>query len=67
MISINGVYKLANVVIVNPIRIDLVSWVVIFGDVTLTIVIHVKDDFYDNQFMLDMFFLLIVEVFECLH
>lgn len=48
MLSINGVYTLSNVVIVNSTRVDLVSWVVIFGGVTVTIVTPMKDDFYDD-------------------
>jgi hypothetical protein len=40
MLSVDGVHTLINVVIVNSIQVDLVSWFVIFCAVTKIVVIQ---------------------------
>ncbi len=67
MLLVDGVYMLANVIIVNFTQVDLVLWGTLSHGVLATIVVQMKDDLYYNQFLLDMFLLLIVKVFECLH
>lgn len=61
MLSVDGVCTLANVVIINPTWVDLVSWV--FHGVLTTIMAMAKDDFYHDQFLTKMFFPLNVKVF----
>ncbi len=48
MLSVDGVYTLADVVIPDPIQIDLVLWVVFSCGVTMTIVTQAKDGFYHD-------------------
>ncbi len=67
VLLVDNVYTLVDVVIVNPIRIDLVLEVVFSHGVVTIVVVEVKDDFYCNRFPMDMFVLLVVEVFGCLH
>jgi hypothetical protein len=66
VLSIDGVGTLANVVIANPTQVDLVSRAVISCEVIVTVATQVKDDFYCDRCMTNMFFPLVVEVFECL-
>jgi hypothetical protein len=57
-----------DVVIINPIRIDLVSRITLSRGVVMTITIQMKDGiYYDDWFPIDMFVPLIMEVFGCLH
>jgi hypothetical protein len=65
MLSINGVCTLANVVIVDPAWVDLVSRV--SHGVVATIMVTIKYGFYHDQFLTKMLLPLNVEVFECLH
>jgi len=58
---------LANIVIASLIWIDLVSQVTFFCGVAMIIVAHAKDNFYHDGFLMDMFVLLVVKVFECMH
>ncbi len=57
VLLVDGICTLANVVNVKPIRIDLVSWVTPRGVVMITTV-QVKQGFYCNHYLMDMFFLL---------
>jgi hypothetical protein len=54
-------------VIANPTWVDLVSWVVLSCGVAMIIMVHVKDGLYRNRFPMDMFILLMIEVFKSLH
>jgi len=56
-----------DVVVTNPIQIDLVSQVALFHEVVAIVTSQAKDDFYCDQFLVDLLFLLVVEVFRCLH
>jgi hypothetical protein len=56
-----------DVVVTNPIQIDLVSQVSLFHEVVAIVASQAKDDFYYDQFLVDLLFLLVVEVFRCLH
>jgi hypothetical protein len=67
VLSINGVHTLVNIVLTALTQIDLVSWIVIFHWVVMIIVAQAKDSFYHNQFLVNMFILLIIKVFRCLH
>jgi hypothetical protein len=67
LLSIDGVYTLVDVVIINPTRIDLVLRVVFFHGVVAIVAALAKDDLYCNRFLVDMFFPLAIKVFECLH
>jgi hypothetical protein len=49
---------------INHIRVDLVLQVAFSHGVIIT---QVKDGLYRDQFVTNMFFLLVVEVFGCLH
>jgi hypothetical protein len=48
MLSVDGVYTLADVVILDPTRIDLVLWVVFSCGVTMAIAIQAKDGLYHD-------------------
>jgi hypothetical protein len=49
---------MVDVVIINPIRIDLVSWVILFCKVPMITAIQMKEGLYCNCYIMDMFFLL---------
>jgi hypothetical protein len=67
VLLIDGVHKLVDVVIANPTQDDLVSWAIISHRVITIVVIQANDGLYQDRFLVDMFLLLIVEVFKCLH
>jgi hypothetical protein len=67
VLSIDGVHTLTNIVITNPIRVDLVSQVVLFHGIVTTVMVYAKDGLYHDQFPIDMFFPLVVKVFGCVH
>jgi len=67
VLSIDGVHTLANVVIVNLNRLDLVSHVVISHGVVVIVVAQANNVFYHVQFPTNMFLPLVVEVFGCSH
>ncbi len=67
MLSVNGVYILADVIIVDPTRVELVSQVTFSCGVVAIVVVWAKDGLYCNLFLMDMFFLVVIKVFECLH
>jgi hypothetical protein len=51
----------------HPTWIDLVSWVVLSCGVVAIIMIQTKDGFYRDQFPMNIFLPLAIEVFRCLH
>jgi hypothetical protein len=59
--------KHSDIVFTNLTRVDLVLWIVISHGVVMTIATQAKEKIYHNQFLMDMFILLIIEVFKCLH
>jgi len=67
LLSINGVHMLADVVIVDPTWIDLVSQATFSCGVVTRVTTWVKDGFYCDQFLEDMFFPLVIKVFGFLH
>ncbi len=67
MLSVDGVCTLAKVVIVDPIKFDLVSQLVLSHGVVMMVVTQMKDCFYCVQFSAYMFFPLVIELFKCLH
>jgi hypothetical protein len=67
VLLVDGVHTLANVVITYPIWIDLVSWAILSCVIVATVATQAKDGFYRDQFPMDIFFPLDMEVFECLH
>jgi uncharacterized protein (DUF2062 family) len=46
VLSLDGVHTLVDVVIVNPIRIDLVSWATFSHGVAMMVVTQTKDGLY---------------------
>ncbi len=64
---VHWICTLMDVVVTNPIQIDLVSQVSLFHEVVAIVASQAKDDFYYDQFLVDLLFLLVVEVFRCLH
>jgi hypothetical protein len=67
VLSIDGVHTLVDVVIINPIEVDLVLQIVFSRGVVMTITTQMKDGFYCNQFLTYMFFPLVIKVFRSLH
>jgi hypothetical protein len=55
VLIVNSVYMFADVVIVNPTRVDLVSWTVFSHWVAIIVMIHVKDDLYCDRFSANIF------------
>jgi hypothetical protein len=55
VLLINIVRTMVDIVITNPIRIDLVSRATLSREVTTIIVIQTKDGLYHDQFPTDMF------------
>ncbi len=56
VLSVDGVYTLANVFIIDPIQINLVSQVISYG-VALIIAVENKDYIDHDQLSMDMFVL----------
>jgi len=67
MFSVNGVYTLLDVVIVNPTQVDLMSWVAFSCGVATTIAIEAKNGFYYDRFLSNMFLPSIIKILRCLH
>jgi hypothetical protein len=63
----NGIHILVNVVIFNPIQINLVWQVAIFQEMVTIITTQSKDELYYIKRLGDVFFPLAIEIFECLH
>jgi hypothetical protein len=58
---------LINIVIVDPTQIDLELQAVFSRGVATTIMAQTKDGLYHDQYSIDMFLSLVVDIFECLH
>ncbi len=67
MVLVDGVQTLANTIIDNSIPINLVLLIVLSCEVVVTIVVEAKDDLYHDQYLLDQFLPLVIEVLRCLH
>jgi len=67
VLLVDGVHTLVNIVIADPTQVDLVSRIVFSCGVVAIAEVQAKEGFYRYQFLLDMFLLLDVEVFGCLH
>lgn len=55
MISMDGVWMLINVIIPNLIQVDLVLCVVLFCEVSATIMAQAKHDLYYDRYSTNMF------------
>jgi hypothetical protein len=58
---------LVNVIIFNPIFKKLVWQVAIFQEIITIITTQSKDELYYIKHLGDVFFSLVIEIFECLH
>lgn len=67
MLLIDGIRTLVNVVTTNPTRLNLVSQVVTSHGVAMMVATQAKEGFYHNRHSTNMFFLIAIEVFGCLH
>jgi hypothetical protein len=67
MLLIDGICTLANVVIINPTQVDLVSQTTSFHRVVTKMVTQAKEGFYHNQNPINTFFPLAIKVFGCIH
>ncbi len=67
MLLIDGICTLANVIIINPTQVDLVSQTTSFHRVVTKMVTQAKEGFYHNQHPINTFFSLTIEVFGCIH
>jgi len=67
MLSIDGICTLADVVIVNPTRVDLVFQTASFHGMVTKMVTQAKEGFYHNYHPINMFFPLAIEIFGCIH
>ncbi len=65
--SIDDIHILVDVVIVDPIRVDLISHVVLSDGVVMFLAVEMKERFYCDYYLADVFFPLAMEIFECLH
>lgn len=54
-LSFDGFCTLVNIVIIDAIRVDLVSWVFFFHGVATIVALQAKNGFYYNWFLVDMF------------
>jgi hypothetical protein len=55
---VNGIRTLINVVIVDPNRVDLVLWLAFLCGMVVTMVTQMKEGFYHDCYLANMFFLL---------
>lgn len=67
MLLVYAIHMLANVFIVDPIWVDLVLCTTLFQRVAMMMVAQAKEGFYRDRYHVDLFSLLAVEVFGCLH
>ncbi len=65
VLLIDIVRTLVDVIIADPIRIDLVSHAALSRRVATIIMTQTKDGLYHNKLPTDMFLFLVVEVFGC--
>jgi hypothetical protein len=63
-----GIQMLVDIIIVDPIRTNLVSQTTLFHGVILTITTQAKDGLYGDRYPTNQFFPLTIKVFgQCLH
>ncbi len=67
VLLVDGIRILADVIIVDPTQADLVSRTTFSCGVVATMVAQVKEGLYYDHYPLNMFFLLAIKVFGCLH
>ncbi len=67
MFSVDNIRILINVMIVDPILNGLDFVCCIVSRMATTMVAQAKKRFYQNQYLADLFILLIIEVFGCLN
>jgi hypothetical protein len=63
----DGVPTLTNIVIANPTQVDLLLWSCAFQRFAIFNATQTNFFFYRDQYPTNQFFLLIIEVFGCLH
>jgi hypothetical protein len=64
---VDGIRTLANVVIIDLIRVNLVSQTTLFHGVVVTMAVQVKERLYHDYYPTNMFLPFAIEVFGCLH
>jgi hypothetical protein len=64
---VNGIRTLINVVIVDPIQVDLVLGLAFPCGMVVTMVAQMKEGLYHECYLANMFFLIAIEDFECLY
>jgi hypothetical protein len=64
---VDDICILTDVIIANPTQTNLVSQVALFRGVVVAVVAQVKEGLYYEHYPLNMFFLLAIKVFGCLH
>jgi hypothetical protein len=62
-----GIRTLANVVIIDPTRVDLLPRSCVIQRFVASDAVQAKEKSYHNQHSTDQFLLLVIEVFGCLH
>jgi hypothetical protein len=58
---------LVDIVIIDLIRANFVLQVALSHGVATIVTSWAKDDFYCNQYLMNMFLFLVIKVFGCLH
>jgi hypothetical protein len=67
VLSINDICTLANVISINPTWMNFISCVKLFHEVAMIVAIPKKEGLYWDQYLVDLFLPLAVEIFGCLH
>jgi len=67
VLLVDGIRTLAIVVIVEPIQTNLVSSMALSRGVAITLAALLKEGFYCDCYLVDVFLLLAVEILTCLH
>jgi hypothetical protein len=63
----NGIHTLANVVIVDPIQMDLLPQFFTIQGFVISNAVQTKERSYHNRHPINQFFHIAIEVFGCLH
>ncbi len=67
VLSIDGIHTLVNVVITDPTQAYLVSRATLLHGVAMRLIAHVKEGFYHDCYLTNVFLPSAIEVFGCLH
>lgn len=67
ILSVDGIHTLLNVIIVDLIWANLLSWMAFSYWVTMIMTTQVKEEFYCDYYLIHIFLPLGIEVFGCLH